>query len=174
MTNNNTKQLILQLFADNVVGNITAETMRTYIESIFDDSEVIINKYKTINEFESANKDTIYEGSLIAITDTVPSEQGIYVAKFNQPSDITQLTQLSSSAVSSLGDKVSSEFIAADGQVLFQVEYTDNLIDAYRNGLKIPASKVTLNSNVGVNGTVIILTEASLKDDVIEIVAIVK
>lgn len=174
MTNNNNKQMILQLFADNVVGNITAETMRIYINAIFDSSETIINKYRTLSEFESADTASVYEGSLVTITDTIPSEQGVYVSRFNQPSNRDQLTQLSSSIVSSQGSRVSHEYIADVGQVIFQAEYTDNLVDVYVDGSKIPDSKITLNSNIGVNGTVVVLNDSLSGMEFVEIISTIR
>jgi len=175
-SNNNTKNIILQLFADNAVGNISAETIRNFINSIFDDSEVIINKFDTLDNFELQDNITVYEGSIVAITNTVDSEQGLYISTINQPKERKFLNQLSSNIKEVSSVKSSLELIANTGQNIFNVVYTDNLIDLYVDGSKISASKVQLNSQIGVNGTNITLIYPYVLQggEEVEIISIVK
>ena len=147
MTNNNTKNIILQLFADNTVGNITAQTMRDYINAIFDDSEVIINRFQTLSNFEAQDNPTIYEGSIVAITDAVDSEQGLYIATINQPRERQFLTQLSSNIKANSGVTTPYEYTANANQNIFACNYTDNQVIVYVDGKKVRDSQVMTQAN---------------------------
>jgi len=141
-SNNNTKEIILQLFADNTVGNITAQTMRDYINAIFDDSEVQFNKFQTLNDFEAQDNPSIYEGSLVVIYNSSDSEQGIYYATINQPRERQFLTQLSSNIKENGGVTTSYEYTANANQYMFACNYTNNQAVVYVDGKKVPVSKV--------------------------------
>ena len=153
MTNNNTKNIILQLFADNTVGNITAQTMRDYINAIFDDSEVIINKFQSLNDFEAQDNPTVYEGSIVAITNTVDSEQGLYIAGINQPKERQFLIQLSSNIKENGGITTSYEYTANANQYMFACNYTNNQAVVYVDGKKVPDSKVDTLANTSITLT---------------------
>jgi len=88
-SNNNTKQIILDLFIDNVTNDISASDMRSFINSSFDTKEEIIIKIDTLNNL-SANNSNIYEGSLVIIWNDKPNN-GVYLSVINQPLDINDL-----------------------------------------------------------------------------------
>jgi len=95
MTNNNLKDQILALFPDNNNFEITASDMRTYVEAIFNDKEVVIIKIKQLSDL-AANNSNIYEGSLLVIyNDDDVNNVGIYLSKVNQPVLPTDLIQVS-------------------------------------------------------------------------------
>ena len=150
MTNNNTKEIILQLFADNTVGNITAQTMRDYINAIFDDSEVQFNKFQTLNDFEAQDNSSIYEGSLVVIYNSTDSEQGIYYSTINQPRDRKFLNQLSSNIKNDTGITTPYEYIANAGQNIFACNYTDNQVIVYIDGKKVKNSQVMTQANTSI------------------------
>jgi len=150
MTNNNTKQIILQLFADNTVGNITAQTMRDFINSIFDDSEVTFNKFQTLSEFEAQDNPTIYEGTLVVIYNSTPQEQGIYYSTINQPKERKFLNQLSSNITLEEGITTPYEYIANAGQNIFACNYTNNQVVVYVDGKKIRNSQVMTQANTSI------------------------
>lgn len=171
MTNNYTKNTLLTLFADNVNGNITAETLRTFISSTFDTTEVIVNKFQSLSHFEAQANPTIWEGSLVVIYDSTPAENGLYRALINQPQDRQFLVQVSNN------DKVESitrtpyEFIATEAQTLFYCEYSENFVDFYVNGKKLKQSELEYNSSVDANGTnVVIKNSTLLAGDEVEII----
>lgn len=93
-TNNNIKDQVLLLFPDNNNSEITAANMRMYVEAIFAESEVVINKIDTLGNL-AFNNSTIYEGSLVVIHNDIPSNIGIYVSRVNQPTNPSQLVQIS-------------------------------------------------------------------------------
>ena len=94
-SSNNTKDQILALFPDNNNFEIAAADMRTYVEAIFSDKEVIIIKIKSIADL-AANNANIYEGSLVVIYNDIDNNNvGIYLSTTNQPTDISELIQIS-------------------------------------------------------------------------------
>ena len=162
MTNNTNKQAILNLFADNVSGEITASTMREFINSIFDDTQVIIKTFSSLEAFENAlpeQRADIYEGSLIAITSSDPSEEGMYISTVNQPAQRTLLRQYSNNIAEKPYQKETFEYTAQEGQIAFDCSYTDNFIDVFIDGNKFPTSKLLLNSTPTTNGTKVVLLE---------------
>ena len=169
MTNNNKKDILLRLFADNTVGNITAATMRQFIEAIFDDKEVIIKKFKTLQDFESQDNLDIYENSLVVITDSTPEENGLYISQINQPRDRRYLTQVSNNSKPISIREESYEYKASQGQNVFACNYSDDLVKVYVNGKKIKKSQVIANT-----GTSITLVSPLNKDDEVEIITTIK
>ena len=96
MTNNTTKDEVLALFPDNFTNDITAADMRTYVEAVFSDSEVYVNKIATLTNMPSQNEN-IYEGSIMIIWgDPNPNRIGLYISKINQPLVLEDLIQISS------------------------------------------------------------------------------
>jgi len=168
MTNNNTKEIILQLFADNTVGNITAQTMRDYINAIFNDSEVQFNKFQTLNDFENQDNPSIYEGSLVVIYNSTDSEQGIYYSTINQPRERKFLNQLSSNIKNDSGITTTYEYIANEHQNIFACNYTNNQVIFYVNGRKVRDSQIMTSANTSVT----LLTPLSGGEEV-EIIATV-
>lgn len=95
MTNNITKDEVLALFPDNSNNEINAADMRSYVEAIFGDKEVLINKIRKMVDLAGSNAD-IYEGSLVVVfNDPEPEKIGIYIARQNQPVDEEDLQQIS-------------------------------------------------------------------------------
>jgi len=95
MSNNDLKDQILALFPDNNNYEITAADMRIYIEAIFGDKEVVIIKIRNLSDLP-ANNSNIYEGSLVVIYSDVNSDNiGLYLSKVNQPTNPSDLIQLS-------------------------------------------------------------------------------
>lgn len=95
MTNNNLKDQILALFPDNNNFEITAADMRTYVEAIFSDKEVVVIKIRSMSDL-AANNANIYEGSLLVVyNDSNPENIGIYLSKVNQPTSPADLIQVS-------------------------------------------------------------------------------
>ena len=160
MTNNTHKQTILNLFADNVSGEITAFTMREFINAIFDDSQVIIKTFSSLLAFENATSEQradIYEGSLVAITNTELGEEGMYVATANQPATRDLLRHYSNNSDPKPYQKETFEFTSQENQSAFACEYTDNLVDVFIGGSKVADSKVLKNSTAISNGTTVVL-----------------
>lgn len=93
MTNNNTKDIILDLFPDNNEYAISALDMRTYIEAIFGDKEVKIVKIASSQDIPFHNSN-IYEESLVVIYGGPENEIGLYISTANQPLDITSLKKV--------------------------------------------------------------------------------
>ena len=169
MTNNNTKQIILQMFADNTVGNISAETMRIFINDVFNDSEVKFNKFQTLQEFEAQDNPTIYEGSLVVIFNSSPAEQGIYYSTINQPKDRKFLNQLSSNLTSDTGITTTYEYVANANQNIFACNYTDDLVTVYIDGFKVRESQIMTDAK-----TSITLIEPLTGGEDVEIIGTVK
>jgi hypothetical protein len=176
-TNDFRKKQILNQFQDNEYGNITAENCRNFINSIFDTTEVIVKKFETLDAFEAApdtEKQYIYEGSLVAITNDLPAVTGIYVSLTNQPKVRNQL-QLIANLVPNVENytlvKTNYEVVAFDGQYFFHVEYWNNLVDVYVNGEKIRDSQVILDNNGTGAGTTVTLKNPVIANDLVEIVA---
>ena len=95
-SNNTTRDEVLALFPDNTNYEITAEDLRTYVNAIFSDKEVVILKLLNLSML-GANNTHIYEGSLVVIYgDADTSKIGIYLSKINQPIGEPDLIQLSS------------------------------------------------------------------------------
>jgi len=169
MTNNNKKDILLRLFADNTVGNITAETLRKFIDDIFEDKEVIINKFTTLEKFEEQDNPTIYEGSLVSIYNSTPKENGLYISQINQPKDRKFLTQISNN-ISPISEKRENyEYKASKNQNVFACNYSEDLVEVYVNGKKIKKSQVIANT-----GTSVTLLSPLNKDDEVEILTIIK
>lgn len=169
MTNNNKKDILLRLFADNTVGNITAATLRQFITDIFDDKEVIINKFPTLSKFEEQDNPTIYEGSLVAITNSTPEENGLYISQINQPRERKFLVQISNNVKPITERKEVFEYSASQGQNVFACTYSEDLVEVYVNGKKIRKSRVIANT-----GTSITLLDPLNKDDIIEIITTIR
>jgi len=176
MTNNNNKQRLLNLFADNINGEITAGTLRDFIETIFDDKEENIILFDSLEAFEYApaeQREKIYEGSFVAITNSSDEENGLYLSLMNQPQQREFLKQISSNSKLSKATVNYVEYTAQDGQYLFNVEYSDNLVEVYVDGNKRPASRVQLNSTPTNNGTSVILLDPAFAGQLVEIRATV-
>lgn len=174
-SNNNNLNTLLQLFADNVVGNITASTLRTFISTVFGDKEVQINKFTTLNSFEAQPNPTIYEGSLVVIYDSTPSENGLYRATLNQAQNRQYLMQVSSASEVEGLTKITYEITATDSQnVLTSLLYTANLVDVFVNGIKYRDALITKNSTNTTNGTNLILNVPLELNDIVEIVCYTK
>ena len=169
MTNNNKKDILLRLFADNTVGNITAATLRQFISDIFDDKEVVINKFPTLDKFEEQDNSNIYEGSLVSIFDSTPEENGIYISQINQPNERKFLKQISNNVSLFSEQKNNYEYIAAKNQNVFACNYSEDLVEVYVNGRKIRKSQVIANT-----GSSITLVTPLNKGDEVEIVSIIK
>lgn len=176
MTNNNNKERILNLFADNVSGEITAGTLREFINTIFDDSEVIINSFASLQSFEDSQAEQradIYEGSLVAVTNSSNEENGLYVSTMNQPSERSFLAQISNNSKLSTASVTSYESTAQEGQFQFSAIYSANLVNVYVDGKKIRESRTILNSSTGLDGTFVILLDPATQGQEVEIVATV-
>ena len=94
-SNNNLKDQILALFPDNNNFEITAADIRTYVEAIFSDKEVVVIKLRNLSDL-AANNANIYEGSLVVIyQDADPNNVGIYLSTTNQPTSPSELIQVS-------------------------------------------------------------------------------
>ena len=174
MTNNNNKARILNLFADNVQGEITASTLREFIETIFDDAQIVINKFNSLQAFEDAlveDRADIYEGSMVAIINAPPEENGLYISTMNQPSTRDFLKQISNNSKLSESSVTRNDYIAQEGPFQFTANYTGTLIEVFVEGAKIPHSKVLLNSTPTTNGTIVILTEPLAQGQEVEISA---
>jgi len=169
MTNNNKKDILLRLFADNTVGNITAETLRKFIEDIFNDKEVIINKFPTLDKFEEQDNNTIYEGSLVSIYNSTPEENGLYISQINQPKERKFLTQISNNVNPISFKKENYEYLSSQNQNVFACNYSDDLVDVYVNGIKIKKSQIIANT-----GTSITLLSPLNKGDEVEIISTIK
>ena len=172
MSNNNNKQTILNLFLDNIVGNITAETLRNFISTIFDDKEVIIKKFDSTEIFNAASEDEksdIYENSLIIIKND-NENNGVYLSLKNQPQSITDFVRISNNFSYDNYTKTVYEYTAFEDQFYFECQYSDNLVDVYKNGLKIKNSDIVMNEN----GDNIVLKNKAENGDEIEIVCLVK
>jgi hypothetical protein len=93
MAINPIKDLILDLFADNTDGDITASDMRKFVEGVWADKERKINKYKTLSE--ALSDPYLYQLDLFLIVDEpVISRNGIYVALINQPNNENEIVQV--------------------------------------------------------------------------------
>jgi len=169
MTNNTKKDILLRLFADNTVGNITAATIRQFITDIFDDKEVAINKFPTLSKFEEQDNSSIYEGSLVVITNSTPEEKGLYISTINQPRERKFLVQISNNTSPIPERKENYEYKASQGQNVFACNYSDDLVEVYVDGKKIRKSQVIANS-----GTTITLLQPLDKDQEVEIITIIK
>ena len=90
MTNNTTKNDILELFPDNATNDISAADMRVYIEAIFEKEEKII-KIALVSDL--AANTNIYEGSLVVIYND-GDNSGLYLSIINQPNSITHLIKI--------------------------------------------------------------------------------
>jgi len=190
MTNNNKKDILLRLFADNTIGNITAATLRQFIEDIFEDKEHNINKFSTLDKFEEQENSDIYEGSLVAITNSTSEENGLYISQINQPRERKFLTQISNKVNLLTETKHTYEYTAKQGQNIFACNYTYNLVDVYVNGKKIRGSQIVYNSGAssiptsqnvnrvpgvpGTLGTSVTLLTPLNKGDEVEIISIIK
>lgn len=169
MTNNNKKDILLRLFADNTVGNITAATLRQFISDIFDDKEVIINKFQTLDAFEAQENSNIFEGSLVVITNSTPKENGIYISQINQPKERKFLTQISNNTTPLNVSKETYEYISSKNQNVFACNYSDDLVEVYVDGKKIRKSQIIANT-----GTSITLLSPLPKDAEVEIITTIK
>jgi hypothetical protein len=177
-SNNIKKKQILNQFQDNEVGNITAENLRNFINSIFDDKEVTIKKFATLDAFEASpieDRQDIYENSLVVISNSTDIETGIYISLTNQPQTRDQLSQIANAVVSNEITnltKTNTEHIAFNGQYFFEVQYKDNLIDVFVNGKKIASSDIILdNGGIGQGNLVTLKTPLST-NDFVELVAL--
>jgi len=93
-SNNTQKDDTLALFPSNSTNEITATNNRAFVDTIFDDSEVIIKKIKLASDLASSNTN-IYEGSLVVIyEDPDPLINGLYLSKINQPLQIASLLKI--------------------------------------------------------------------------------
>ena len=176
MTNNNAKQRLLNLFADNVNGEITATTLRDFIATIFDDKEEIINSFNSLQSFEDSMPETrasIYEGSLVTIINSNSDEDGLYVSLMNQPSERALLKQISNNSKISEATVVYSDVTAQDGQFSFSAIYSGNLVEVYVDGEKRLNSRLQLNSTPTTLGTNVILLDPTSAGEVVEIKATV-
>lgn len=176
MTNNNNKQRLLNLFADNVNGEITAGTLREFIETIFDDSEVVINSFNSILAFENSTVDEradIYEGSLVTIENSTDDENGVYVSLMNQPSESKFLRQISNNSKVSESEVTYTEVLAQEGQFSFSAIYSKNLCEVFVDGIKRRHSRIQLNSTDTTLGTNVILLDPAKSGEVVEIKATV-
>lgn len=169
MTNNNKKDILLRLFADNTVGNITAATLRQFISDIFDDKEVIINKFQTLDSFELQENNNIFEGSLVAITNSTSNENGIYISQINQPKERKFLTQISNNVKPLNERKEIYEYISSKNQNVFACNYSEDLVEVYTDGKKIRKSQIIANT-----GTSITLLSPLPKDTEVEIITTIK
>lgn len=174
-SNNTNKNTLLQLFADNIVGNITASTLRTFISSIFDDKEVQVNKFTTLSSFEAQPNLNIYEKSLVVIYNSTPDENGVYISLINQPQDRQYLMLISSADKVENMTKVVYEFSASDSQnVITGLNYTGNLVDVFVDGIKYRDSLITKNSTLTTNGTNIILNTGLELNSNVEVICYTK
>lgn len=172
MTNNNNKQRLLNLFADNVNGEITAGTLREFIETIFDDSEVVINSFNSILAFENSTVDEradIYEGSLVTIENSTDDENGVYVSLMNQPSESKFLRQISNNSKISEAETKYTDISPQEGQFSFSATYSKNLCEVYVDGIKRKNSRIQLNSTDTSLGTNVILLDPVTRDEEVEI-----
>jgi len=93
MANNIIKDITLDLFPDNVNGEITASDMRQFVNNIWWDKERKINKYPTLNDAYS--DPYLFALDIFLITKELPdSKNGIYVALINQPNNISEIVQV--------------------------------------------------------------------------------
>ena len=169
MTNNSKKDILLRLFSDNTVGNITASTMRQFISDIFDDKEVVIKKFKTLDLFEAQDNLEVYEGSLVAITEDTPENSGLYISLVNQPRERNLIKRFSNN-ISIVSEKRGNyEYKASQGQNVFACNYTEDLVDVYVDGKKIRKSQVVANT-----GTSITLLSPLNKNQEVEIITTIK
>jgi len=168
-SNNNTKDIILQLFADNTVGNITAQTMRDFIDAIFDSSEVQHNKFRTLSDFEAQDNPLIYEGSLVMIFNSTDAENGTYYSTINQPKERKFLTQISSNVKVNSTITTPYEYIANANQNIFACNYSDDLVQVYVDGKKIKYSQIMYDAK-----TSITLLEPLSGGEEVEILATIK
>ena len=176
MTNNNTKQNLLNLFADNVAGEITANTIRKFIEDVFDDKEVHIAKFDSLSSFNSSldtQKTLIFEGSLVAITNSTDIENGLYISLANLPKTSDLLMQFSSNSKITKSKVTYTDVTAQDGQFAFNAVYTDNLVEVYVDGNKRAQSRIQINSSPTTLGTTVILLDPAVAGEVVEIKATV-
>jgi len=88
----NTKESILALFDDNIVGAISAADMRIFVDTIFDTKENTIHIFEKLSElitYRQSAKYPIKKFDLIVITDSQNSNQikdtGIYIALKDNP-----------------------------------------------------------------------------------------
>lgn len=168
-SNNNTQNTTRNLFLDNTVGDITAESLRTFVDNIFSDGEVKVNKYASLAAFEAGDVSTVYEGSLVVCTG---SDKGLYIALSNQPTSQSLLTQISNFEVQPTAlVKTNTEVTATVGQYIIFAEYKDNLVDLYIDAEKIRNSEYVLNSTAISNGTMIVLTDPLLGGEEVEIIS---
>jgi len=169
MTNNTKKDILLRLFADNTVGNITAATIRQFITDIFDDKEVSIAKFNNLDKFEEQDNPDIFEGSLVVITNSTPEENGLYISQINQPKERRFLTQISNKISPNKEIEKNFEYTANSGQNVFACEYSEDLVEVYVNGRKIKKSQVVANT-----GSSITLLTPLNKGDEVEIITKIK
>jgi len=170
MASNNTKNETLNLFLDNVYGNITAADLRTFVSNIFDDKEVVVRKYVNLDAFEIADNSNVFEGSLVVITGSTDAENGLYISLSNQPTSRTNLLQVSNNTTPAQLIKTNYEFVAHAGQFLFNVEFLDNNVDVFVDGSKWAASEIMMsNGGVGI-GTVITFIEPLAGGEAVEII----
>jgi hypothetical protein len=176
-SNNIKKKQILNQFQDNEVGNITAGNLRNFINSIFDDKEVIVKKFATLDAFEASpieDRQYIYEDSLVVISNSTDLETGIYISLTNQPQSRSQLSQIANAVISEDVNnltKTSTEYIAFNGQYFFEVEYKDNFIDVFINGKKLRESELILDNNGVGQGNIITLKIPLSTNDYVDIVS---
>ncbi len=115
MTNNDTKNRVLELFPDNNKYDISALDLRTFVEAVFNDREVKVIKISSSLDIPF-NSSEIYEGSLVIIYRGISSDEvGIYLSTVNQPTNINQLIRISSP--STLNSLINVEN-AGEGDVL--------------------------------------------------------
>jgi len=115
-SNNTTEQEVLALFPDNFDNEISAEDMRTYVNSVFSDKETKVIKIDSVINL-SANNSNIFEGSIVIFwNDYNQNRIGVYISKINQPTTITDLIQIST---------ITGEDV--DGSINYTVDFEENL-----------------------------------------------
>jgi len=93
MANNIIKDQTLNLFPDNVNGEITASDMRQFIDNIWWDKERKINKFKTLQD--AFVYPDLYQLDLFLIVEEQnDSKNGVYVALVNQPVNEGEIFQV--------------------------------------------------------------------------------
>jgi len=93
-SNNPSLDAALALFLDNIVGDITAQDMRIFVENVFNDKEVKINKFPEFSDLFASNTE-VYEHSLVTIYDPhLKDEMGLYLSLANQPTAQSQFIKI--------------------------------------------------------------------------------
>lgn len=106
------KDRILNLFLDNIVKDITAADMRTFVNAVFDGKENTIRKLDKIKDITRVFSVPIFKGDLIVVYND-PENNGIYMAMKDKP-QITDLELIGYSGEGNLDIPVEGE----DGAVL--------------------------------------------------------